>query len=395
MSPTSSAIPEPSAGGARAALLQLGLVPGLHGAAVGRLVRAFGDPAALAGQPWRRLAEAVGGALAERLRAGPDSVAEALAAAQAWAARPGHQLLTLADPGYPARLRELADPPLVLWLKGDAGLLGDPGVAIVGSRHATPQGVLDARAFARHLGNHGLTVISGLAEGIDGAAHQGALDTPGRTLAVLAHGLDRIYPASHRELAHQIAARGLLVSEYSLGVSALQHHFPERNRLISGLALGVLVVEATASSGSLLTARCAAEQGREVMAMPGSIHSPFSKGCHRLIREGATLVESAADVWAQLLPVIGRPCTGSPLSPDDAPQVIEEGDENTREVLSALLAGPAGIDRIAAAIGLTAAQVSTILGREELAGRVARLSDGCYQRLIPGGGNPPSPARDS
>lgn len=392
MSSTPSAIPELPPGGPTGgalALLQLGLVPGLRGVAVGSLLAQFETPAELAAQPWRRLAEALGGALGERLRAGPDSVAESCDATLAWLQRPGNGLLTLVDPAYPERLRELPDPPLVLWLRGHAGLLGDPGVAIVGSRRATPQGELDARAFARHLGNSGLTVLSGLAEGIDGAAHQGALDTPGRTVAVLAHGLDRIYPPAHRALAHQIAEQGLLVSEYPLGTPALRHHFPERNRLISALALGVLVVEAAAGSGSLLTARSALEQGREVMALPGSIHSPLSKGCHQLIREGATLVENAVEVLAQLLPRMAHMASVAPPAasleaaapPQQAPEIQ---DKDTQAVLHYLLSTPATIDWIAAAIGLTAARVSTILGREELSGRVVRLSDGCYQRLITG-----------
>ncbi|MDE3010337.1 MAG: DNA-processing protein DprA [Pseudomonadota bacterium] len=397
MSPTSSAIPDPSAADhshpAAGALLELSLVPGLRGSSVATLLSSFGGAPALIAQPWRRLAEALDGALAGRLRAGPAAVSAALAAAQAWAAQPGHRLLTLLDADYPARLAELPDPPLVLWLKGRASLLHDPGVGVVGSRRASPQGMLDAGAFARYLGKAGVTVISGLAEGIDGAAHRAALDTPGATLAVLAHGLDRIYPPVHRELAHQIAGQGLLVSEYPLGTPALRHHFPERNRLISGLSLGVLVVEAAHGSGSLLTARSALEQGREVMALPGSIHSALSKGCHQLIREGASLVESAAEVLALVLPRQLPPATAE--LPERPAQTVETADKDTRDVLSALASGPASVDRLVAAIGLTASQVSTILGREELTGTVVRLSDGCYQRLIPGAAPAAAPARDS
>ena len=399
MSPTSSATPDPASPAVAAAtatataLLQLGLIPGLHGAPLGELLAAFESPEELAAQPWRRLADVLGnGAVAERLRAGPDLLDGALAQARSWAAHPGNHLLTCIDAAYPATLRQLGDRPLVLWLKGNPELLNDPAIAIVGSRRPTPQGLQDARAFALHLGRSGLTVVSGLAEGIDGAAHQGALDTTGRTLAVLAHGLDRIYPPAHRALAHAIAGRGLLMSEYPLGTAALRHHFPERNRLISALSLGVLVIEAALGSGSLITARSGMDQGREVMALPGSIHSPLSKGCHRLIRDGATLVESVQDVWQQLAPQLTR---FRELPGPSAAEIDQIVDPEADPVLFALLSGPAGIDAIAAAIGLTAAEVSSILGRRELEGRIVRLPDGRYQRLVPGQGVPSAQTRDS
>jgi DNA processing protein len=382
MSSTTSATPDlqrapPSA--EALALIRFGLVPGFRGDALRRLCEAFGSLQSVLEQPPRRLAEALPPALAERLRAGPADGAEARALA--WAREPGHRLLTPLDPDYPVTLQALPDAPPLLWLNGDAGLLQHPALAIVGSRRASPQGLLDARGFARHLGEAGLTILSGLAVGIDGAAHEGGLATLGRTVAVLAHGLDRIYPPVHRTLAHRIADEGLLVSEFPLGTPALRAHFPERNRVISGLSLGVLVIEAALGSGSLLTARHALEQGREVMALPGSIHAPLSKGCHQLIREGATLVETGQDVWAQLAGPLQRfGVLGAP--PQAPPESLQDEDP----VLFMLQGGPAGIDQIAAAIGLTAAQVSSILGREEVGGRVARLPDGRYQRLGSGPG---------
>ena len=378
MSPISSETPdsEPATAPAewRAGLFRLSLVPGFRGDALRRLLEAFGDLQTIHRQPWRRLAEALPARLAERVRAGLPVDAEAHALA--WAAHPGNGVVSLLDPEYPEALKSLADPPPILWLKGDPSLLQHPALAMVGSRHATPRGLMDARAFSRHLGNAGLTILSGLAEGIDGAAHEGALGTLGRTVAILGHGLDRIYPPAHRDLAHRIAAEGLLVSEYPLGTPALPAHFPERNRLISGMSLGVLVIEAALRSGSLSTARHALEQGREVMALPGSIHSPFSKGCHQLIRDGATLVESAGDVWHQLAGPLARFNTlPGPLAPE--PEPLAEKDP----VLKMLQAGPASADEIAAAIGLTADRVSSILGREELAGTIVRLTSGAYQRV--------------
>lgn len=372
MSSITSATPD-----AQHPLLALALVEGLRGGAFRRLCEAFGSCEAVLQQPWRRLAEALPPALAQRVRAGPDEAR--IAAALAWASVPGHALCLLTDAAYPARLRELPDPPPLLWLNGQAALLHRPALAIIGSRRATPQGLRDARAFARHLGTCGLTVVSGLAEGIDGAAHEGAQDTLGSTVAVLAHGLDRIYPPRHRALAHQLTGQGLLVSEFPLGTPALRPHFPERNRLISGLSLGVLVVEATVSSGSLVTARHGMEQGREVMALPGSIHSAQSKGCHQLIREGATLVESAAHVWQQLAPALRASGVDTRAGP--GPEGPAEPLEDAHPVLRALLAGPLAPDALVELIGLTPFEVSDILGREELEGRVVRLQDGRYQRL--------------
>ncbi|HKY92945.1 MAG TPA: DNA-processing protein DprA [Nevskiaceae bacterium] len=211
-------------------------------------------------------------------------------------------LLSLDDPRYPARLREIADPPAALHFRGDPELLGLPQIAIVGSRNATPQGLEIAEAFASELAGRGIVITSGLALGIDGAAHRGALAAGGTTIAVCGTGLDRIYPAKHRALGQEIVAKGLMVSEFPPGTPAIPGNFPQRNRIISGLSLGVLVVEAALDSGSLITARLAAEQGRDVFAIPGSIHNVMVRGCHRLIRQGAKLVESVDDILEEIAP---------------------------------------------------------------------------------------------
>src|SRR5436190_12437568 len=232
------------------------------------------------------------------LDSAPD--AARLDATLAWLREPGHELIAWDDPGFPRALLEIADPPPVFYAQGRRALLAGPGFAIVGSRNATPQGCEDAEAFAGALSAAGFTIVSGLAQGIDAAAHRGGLRHPGSSIAVIGTGPDRIYPARNRDLAHELAANGLIISEFAPGTPPLKHNFPRRNRLVSGLSRGVLVVEATLSSGSLITARLAAEQNREVFALPGSIHSPFSKGGHRLIRDGAKLVETAQDILDEL-----------------------------------------------------------------------------------------------
>jgi len=267
------------------------------------LLRAFGSPeAVLSANPAQRRA-AVTQPTAKAMGAAPDR--ERLARTLAWLALPDASLVAWDDPEYPGALLEIGDPPPVLYCLGRRDLLTRPALAIVGSRNATPQGCADAAAFAAALSATGLAIASGLALGIDAAAHRGALDHAGSSIAVVGTGLDRVYPARNRDLAHALAARGALISEFAPGTPPLPANFPRRNRLISGLARGVLVVEATLSSGALITARFAGEQGREVFALPGSIHSPFSKGCHKLIREGAKLVETAQDILDELrLPLV-------------------------------------------------------------------------------------------
>ncbi|MHB8744379.1 MAG: DNA-processing protein DprA [Sulfuricaulis sp.] len=238
----------------------------------------------------------------DAILSGPDDTA--LKPALDWLAEPRHHLIVWSDPDYPSLLREIPDPPAMLYVLGDRCLLARPQLAIVGSRNPTPMGRDNARAFAANLAGAGLVITSGLALGVDGAAHRGALEAGGKTIALAGTGLDRVYPSAHRDLAHDISRHGALVSEFPLATPPRPENFPRRNRLISGLSLGTLVVEAALQSGSLITARLASEQGREVFAIPGSIHSPQSRGCHALIRQGAKLVETAQDVLEELGPLV-------------------------------------------------------------------------------------------
>ena len=303
-----------------------------------------------------------------------------------WLERPGNHLLTLDDPRYPPLLRQIPYPPSLLFVHGDPSCPRAPQLAIVGTRNPTPLGRETAQRFAAHLAEAGLVITSGLALGIDAAAHQGALSSAGgRTLAVMGTSLDRVYPARHRDLAHAIAERGALVSEFPIGTPAAAGNFPQRNRLISGLALGVLVVEAAAQSGSLITARLANEQGREVFAIPGSIHNPLAKGCHALIRQGAKLVETATDIVEELgsLAAAGRadvPLVTAPSSATPAAQLL---DEEYRQVLTAMGDESVGIDLLVERCGLTAEALSSMLLILELEGYVAAIPGGLYSRLKP------------
>lgn len=356
--------------GSLADWLRLTLVRGIGAASQRALLRAFGLPAAIFSAPQSALASVVGEASARALRdADPgQEVAEALA----WAAEPGRHILTLADQAYPPALLETPDPPTVLYVQGDPSLLARPAIAIVGSRNATPGGVKTAEAFARALVAAERVVVSGLALGIDTAAHRGALAAGGGTVAVIGTGCDRIYPARNRELAHEIVAHGAIVSEFRLGTPALAANFPRRNRIIAGLGQGVLVVEAALRSGSLITARLAGDFGREVFAVPGSIHSPLAKGCHALIRQGAKLVETAQDVLEEL------GASGAEMLPA-ALQSPPEGEPGT--VLAALGHDPCAVDEIAARTGLTAEALLAILFELELGGHIACLAGGRFQRI--------------
>ncbi len=373
--------------------LRLTSIPGLGGESQRRLLAAFGLPGHIfaAGRP--ALSGVVGGEAADLLLSPPSQAV--IDAALAWAAEPGNHVLTLADAGYPRALLDIADPPVLLYVKGDPAMLQRPAVAIVGARSATAQGEANAEAFARALSEHGLTVVSGLALGIDAAAHRGALAAgEGGTVAVIGTGADRIYPARNAAIARDIAAHGAIVSELPLGTNALRHNFPRRNRLIAGLAQGVLVVEAALNSGSLISARLATENGREVFAIPGSIHSPLSRGCHRLIREGAKLVETAEDVleelrgrlgWAAQTPrtpraqlTADRSATAAAAPPPrQAPLPI---DEDAARVLQAMGHDPADIDQLAGRCGLTVDALYAILLALELDGHIARLPGGRFQR---------------
>lgn len=350
-----------------AAWLRLTLIPGIGGETQRKLLAAFGLPEAIF-SAGRLAARSVIGERADLLFDFDPSAAVDLALT--WADGPDQHILTLADSAYPSALLEIADPPSVLYVRGQPALLRQPGLAMVGSRNATPQGLQTAENFARVLAGQGLCIISGLALGIDAAAHRGALAAHGETVAVIGTGADRIYPAGNKELAQAIARHGAVISEFPLGTTALAANFPRRNRIISGLARGVLVVEAAAESGSLITARLAAEQGREVFAIPGSIHSPVARGCHRLIKQGAKLVETAADVLEELGNLAAPEVAFSATAP-----VVEDA------LLVALGHDPCSLDELAERTGHDTEQLLSELLMLELAGLIATLPGNRYQRL--------------
>lgn len=350
--------------------LKLSLTPGLGGGTLRQLLAAFGDPQRVLAASRRALAQHVADATAAAIRRGGTD--EAVAAVGAWLEDPSNGVLTLADDHYPPRLLQIPDPPPLLYVKGRAELLSRPSLAVVGSRNATAQGMANAEAFARTLSDAGLTVVSGLALGADAAAHRGGLAGASSSVAVLGTGVDIVYPARNRALAHQLAKNGALVSEFPLGTRALAGNFPRRNRLISGLALGCLVVEAAADSGSLITARLAAEQGREVFAVPGSIHSPLAKGCHALIKQGAKLVESARDILEELQ---------MPAPAPSAPAPAAAADARTRRLLDALGYEACDPDTLAARCGLPPAELAALLTLLELDGHIATLPGGLLQRV--------------
>jgi DNA processing protein len=358
----------------RHAWLRLCLTRGVPAAAARRLLSAFGLPGAIFDARAVELSRVAGEAAASALLAPPaPHTAGAIARADRWLQHePGAALVTLADPDYPAPLLQLTDPPLVLHVQGRRELLGRPALAIIGSRSATRQGEANAEAFATRLARCGLTIVSGLALGIDAAAHRGALDSDAGTLAVLGTGADVAYPASNAALTASIRERGLILTEHPPGTAALAHHFPRRNRLIAALSRGVLVVEAALHSGSLITARWAAELGREVMAMPGSIHSPVARGCHRLIRDGARLVESAQDVLDEL----GIRALAPAPAGDDAP-----ADAQRSSVLAALGHDPVDLDTLARRTGHPPGALAARLLELELTQDVERLPGNTYQRL--------------
>jgi len=296
----------------------------------------------------------------------------------AWAAQPQAHILTLADDRYPARLRAIADPPPLLYVYGDPDCLAVPQLAMVGTRSPTPTGRETAREFARHLAGMGLTITSGLALGIDAASHRGALAGGGYTVAVVGTGLDRVYPARHRELAHEIAEQGALVSEFAPGMPPLAANFPRRNRIISGLSVGVLVVEAARQSGSLITARLALEQGREVFAVPGSIHNPQARGCHQLLRQGAKLVETAQDVVEELGSLVAYSPASAAESEETASAAPAELDAEYQKVLECIGHEPTSVDTVVERSGLTADAVCSMLLVLELQGLIAATTGGHY-----------------
>jgi DNA processing protein len=370
--------------------LRLALTPGVGDATVRRLLAAFGPPQAIFAQNAAALRQLLTAAQAGALAQTPPALPGAVDATLNWLAADGQDgarraFVTLGDARYPQSLLAIEDPPPMLYLLGqipEEHATHPPALAVVGSRNPTPQGALNARQFARALCEAGLTVVSGLALGIDGAAHEGALEAAGgaqpATLAVIGTGIDRVYPSRHRELAHRIAQRGLIVSEYPIGTPPLAANFPKRNRLIAGLALGALVVEAAPQSGSLITARLAAEQGKEVFAIPGSIHSAQSRGCHQLLRQGAKLVETAQDVLEEL-PLTARALAGGAASaPTPAsPAAVQDADG----LLQALGADPVSLDALQARTGLATPALQARLLELELQGHLGRLPGGLFQRL--------------
>jgi DNA processing protein len=398
-----------------AAWLRLTLTPGVGNGSARKLLAAFGLPQALFEQPCATLQQVVTSVQAQALLSEPEGLADLIDITWRWLQHdsPGgirRQLATLGDPLYPQALLNLDDPPLMLYLLGTAGFKNNElaahvnygfiatnsvadnflmdtqtSLAMVGSRNPTPQGAANARLFAKSIAQAGLTVVSGLALGIDGAAHEGALegasdDHRGVTVAVVGTGLDRVYPKAHRDLAHRIAQHGLLVSEYPLGTPPLTANFPKRNRLIAGLAQGTLVVEAALKSGSLITARLTVEQGKEVFAIPGSIHAAQSRGCHALIKQGAKLVESAQDVleemtWPDKLKnAINSIATNGDLTGAD------DSFYSDSLLLNALGFDPVGLDALQARTALDTAELQARLMGLEIEGQVARLAGGLFQR---------------
>jgi len=402
-----------------AAWLRLTLSPGVGNGTARKLLGAFGLPQAIFEQPSSALAQVASSAQVIGLRSTPPELEALLHTTWAWLQQDEaegirHQIVALGDSGYPQALLSLDDPPLMLYLLGTGefkqnrhvALMNkaqtainrvaishpiDPllSLAVVGSRNPTPQGAANARLFAKAMTQADLTVVSGLALGVDGAAHEGALDgaadndAAAATVAVVGTGLDRVYPKAHRDLAHRIAANGLLVSEYPLGTPPLTANFPKRNRLIAGLSNGTLVVEAALKSGSLITARLTSEQGKDVFAIPGSIHAAQSRGCHALIKQGAKLVESAQDILEELK---------WPLSLSNTANSVADGAYTERagglfSVNSTLLAAlgfdPVGLDALQARCGLETAELQAQLMGLELDGAVARLPGGLFQRQTP------------
>jgi DNA processing protein len=362
-----------------AAWLRLALTPGIGNAAARKLLAAFGLPQQLFDQSAQALEVVLAPSQVQALRCEPEGWAGQLETTWKWLQQdPSRRVLTLADPQYPAGLLQTEDPPLMLYAAGSEPVAWPQAVAVVGSRNPTPQGLANARQFSRSLAQAGLTVVSGLALGVDGAAHEGALEgapeNQWATIAVVGTGLDRVYPRQHLELAHRIAGRGLLVSEYPLGTPPLAANFPRRNRIIAALSQGTLVVEAALQSGSLITARLAAEQGKDVFAIPGSIHSAQARGCHALLKQGAKLVETAQDILEELRPGTG---TAQPAAPAQAAP-------HEHPLLQALGFDPVGLDALVARTGIAPAALQAQLLQLELQGQAARLPGGLFQRIAAG-----------
>jgi len=412
-----------------AAWLRLANASGLPPIALRALLAEFGGPQAVLNQPFGALAATAGEKAAHAVLGAPPrselgSFDECLARTLEWASVPGNTIVTLADCAYPPALLTMPDPPPLLYVKGRLDLLHARAVAIVGSRSATPQGIDDARRFAQALSDAGLAIVSGLALGIDGAAHRGGLSGPGGTIAVIGTGADLVYPPLHHALAHEIATNGTIVSEWPLGTPARPANFPQRNRLIAGLASGVLIVEAAMRSGSLITARFANEMGRDVFAIPGSIHAPLSRGCHRMIKQGAKLVETPEDILEefgftvqseaaaapvskprkrgktrpsedagtgpatsefalQLQDASGSGCAarGKPASASWASASLKPADPEAERLLDALGHSPATLEILAERTDMDGATLQSLLLQLELSGRIGALPGGRFARL--------------
>ncbi len=351
------------------AWLRVSLIRGLHPRTLRALLDWAGTPLALLDTPPGEVRRVAGDEIADALARGPDR--KLVEAALRWVEDEDHHILCVADPAYPPALLQLHAPPPVLYARGRLEVLAAPAFAIVGSRNATAQGLRDAESFAKAISRAGLAIVSGLAVGIDAAAHRGGLAEAGSSIAILGNGPDIVYPAGNRALASALAAGGCLLSEFALGAPPLARNFPRRNRLISGLSKGILVVEAGNPSGSLTTAQLAIEQGRDVFAIPGSIHSPLSKGCHRLIQEGAKLVQNADDVLAEL------GWRGSERQDGGRAPHARASDP----VLEALGFASATLDQLAARTGLDAASLAARMSMLELQGQVVALAGGTFQAL--------------
>jgi len=397
--------------------LRLTLTPGVGNTTARKLLSAFGLPKSVFEQPLSALLQVVGPAQAAALRGDPPALAELLNVTWDWLQASGQgaaqrHIVVLGDADYPASLLTMDDPPLLLYLLGAGCFMPNSvvahtsqapaatnsiantwasaltnSIAVVGSRNPTPQGAVNARLFAKAMGQAGLTVVSGLALGVDGAAHEGALESvaPGAqrlaTIAVVGTGLDRVYPARHRDLAHRIAQHGLIISEYPLGTPPLTANFPKRNRLIAGLAQGTLVVEAALKSGSLITARLTVEQGKEVFAIPGSIHATQARGCHALIKQGAKLVESAQDVLEEMKLTPALPFSNNFIADNPSSERAEVIFDTEPSLLHWLGYDPVGLDALQARCGLVTADLQAQLMTLEIDGQVARLPGGMFQRL--------------
>jgi len=348
--------------------VSLSQIHGLGNQGFCQLLRELGEPAAIYTASVKQLRAFVSEPVAQAISSGPDTAAAA--PALAWLQQPDNHLITLADPCYPPALLQIPDPPPLLYAKGQLSTLSRSALAMVGSRNASPQGEKNAEDFAYALSQRGLCIVSGMALGIDGAAHRGALKAQGSTIAVVGTGLDIVYPARHRELAHQIVESGLILSEFDLGTPSRAQNFPRRNRIISGLSLGCLVVEANVQSGSLITARLAAEQGREVFAIPGSIHSPQAKGCHQLIKQGAKLVDHIQDIIDEL-----------DMAGSTAPTAENADLPQAHPLLEHMGYDAVSMETLVERSGLTSDNLCAMLLMLELENKVASLPGGRYQRI--------------